>query len=87
MEIQTLSNVRMAVGSMLSRGSEMQSQSFKIVVLMFAAAYVVTWVAISIRTNAMYVPPAELNSGLIVSVLLQVINGVVGKAADKRIGQ
>ena len=34
----------------------------------------------------MYIPPAELNSSLIVSVLLQVLNGVVGKVADKRVG-
>lgn len=64
----------------------MQSQSLKIVVLMFAGAYVLTWMAISISTCAMYVPPAELNSSLIVSVLLQVLNGVVGKVADKRLG-
>lgn len=62
----------------------MQSQSLKIVVLMFAGAYVLTWMVISIRTNSMYIPPAEANSTLIVSVLLQVLNGVVGKAADKR---
>lgn len=65
----------------------MQSNTFKAVVLMFVAAYAVVWVAISIRTNAMYVPPAELNSSLIVSVLLQVLNGVIGKVADKRVGQ
>lgn len=64
----------------------MQSQTFKIVVLMFVAAYVLTWMAISIRINAMYIPPAELNSSVIVSVLLQVLNGVVGKVADKRVG-
>lgn len=64
----------------------MQSQSLKIVVLMFAFAYVLTWMAISIRTNSMYIPPAEMNGSLIVSVLLQVLNGVVGKVADKKVG-
>lgn len=64
----------------------MQSQSLKIVVLMFAFAYVLTWMAISIRTNTMYIPPAEMNSSLIVSVLVQVLNGVIGKFADKRVG-
>ena len=64
----------------------MQSQSLKIVVLMFAFAYVLTWMAISIRTNTMYSPPAEMNSSLIVSVLVQVLNGVIGKFADKRVG-
>lgn len=64
----------------------MQSQSLKIVVLMFAFAYVLTWMAISIRTNTMYIPPAEMNSSLIVSVLVQVLNWVIGKFADKRVG-
>ena len=67
-------------------GGSMQSQSLKIVVLMFALAYVLTWMAISIRTNTMYIPPAEMNSSLIVSVLVQVLNGVIGKFADKRVG-
>ena len=64
----------------------MQSQTLKYVVLMFALAYVLTWMIISIRTNIMYIPPAELNGSVIVSVLLQVLNGVIGKVADKRVG-
>lgn len=64
----------------------MQSKTFKLVVVMFVAAYVIVWACISIKSNAMYVPPAELNSSLVVSVMLQVLNGAIGKIAYKKEG-
>lgn len=57
----------------------LQSNTLKIGVLMFLAAYLLTWSVISIQSGAMYVPPAEYNFTAIIAMIIQVINGTVGK--------
>lgn len=63
----------------------LQSQTLKIGVLMFLGAYLITWMVISIQAGAMYTPPSEYSFSAVIAMILQVVNGAVGKYLGQQV--
>lgn len=63
----------------------LQSNSLKIIVIMYIGAYLAVWASISIQNGAMYVPPSEYNFTAVLVTLAQLINGVVGKYLGQQV--
>lgn len=57
----------------------LQSETLKIIVIMYIGTYLAVWASISIHNGAMYVPPSEYNFTAILATIAQLINGTVGK--------
>lgn len=62
-----------------------QSQTFKIVVIMLLGAYLITWSTISIQNGVMYKPPPEYSLSAVIAMILQIINGTVGKYIGQQV--
>ena len=64
----------------------MQSQTLKIITIMFCGLFGITWMILSVKNGVMVEPPASIVSGLTVLVTGKIADGVVGKMADRRGG-